>query len=147
MYPCEKQNISGFVQGNHFGGFLVFLTLDLEVVFLEIKIPKEVRQHKETIFFGLSARQFFCAALGVGLAVGVYLGLGPVIGKETASWLCILAAAPVALAGFFSYNGMTLEQFVWAFIKSEILCAGERRFISKNFHYELTKRKGGQDFY
>ena len=76
----------------------------------------------------------------------MYLGLGPVIGKETASWLCILAAAPVALAGFFSYNGMTLEQFAWAFIKSEILCAGERRFISKNFQYELAKRKGGQDF-
>ena len=30
---------------------------------MEIKIPKEVRQHKETIFFGLSARQFFCAAV------------------------------------------------------------------------------------
>ena len=28
---------------------------------MEIKIPKEVRQHKETIFFGLSVRQFvFC---------------------------------------------------------------------------------------
>lgn len=40
---------------------------------MEIKIPKEVRQHKETIFFGLSARQFFCAAVAVGLAVGVYL--------------------------------------------------------------------------
>ncbi len=65
---------------------------------MEIKIPKEVRQHKETIFFGLSARQFLCSAVGVGLAVGVYLGLGPVIGKETANWLCILAAAPVALA-------------------------------------------------
>ena len=57
---------------------------------MEIKIPKEVRKHKETIFFGLSARQFFCAAVAVGLAVAVYLGLGPVIGKETASWLCIL---------------------------------------------------------
>ena len=32
---------------------------------MEIKIPKEVRQHKETIFFGLSARQFFCAAVAV----------------------------------------------------------------------------------
>ena len=113
---------------------------------MEIKIPKEVRQHKETIFFGLSARQFFCAIAAVGLAVGVYLGLGPVIGKETASWLCILAAAPVALAGFFNYNGMTLEQFAWAFLKSEFLCAGERRFISKNFYYEMLKRKGAEDF-
>lgn len=68
---------------------------------MEIKIPKEVRQHKETIFFGLSARQFFCAVIAVGLAVGVYLGLGPVIGKETASWVCILAAAPVAPRGLF----------------------------------------------
>ena len=113
---------------------------------MEIKIPKEVRQHKETIFFGLSARQFFCAVAAVGLAVGVYLGLGPVIGKETASWLCILAAAPVALAGFFHFNGMTLEQFAWAFLKSEILCAGERRFISKNIYYEMLKRKGAEDF-
>ena len=113
---------------------------------MEIKIPKEVRQHKETIFFGLSARQFFCALVAVGLAVGVYLGLGDILGKETASWLCILAAAPVALAGFFNYNGMTLEQFAWAFLKSEFLCAGERRFISKNIYYEMLKRKGAEDF-
>ena len=113
---------------------------------MEIKIPKEVRQHKETIFFGLSARQFFCAIAAVGLAVGVYLGLSPALGKETASWLCILAAAPVALAGFFRYNAMTLEQFAWAFLKSEVLCAGERRFVSENIHYTLLKRKGAKDF-
>lgn len=86
---------------------------------MEIKIPKEVRQHKETIFFGLTMRQFFCSVLAVGLAVGVYLGLGPFIGKETASWACIVAAAPLALAGFFSYNGMTFERFAWAFLKSQ----------------------------
>lgn len=113
---------------------------------MEVKIPKEVRQHKETIFFGLSARQFFCAVLAVGLAVVIYLGLGPIVGKDTAGWLCILAAAPVAAAGFFSYNGMTLEQFAWAFLKSELLCAGERRFISENFYYNALNRKGGIDF-
>ena len=109
---------------------------------MEIKIPKEVRQHKETIFFGLSVRQFFCAVAAVGLAVGVYLGLGPVLGKETASWLCILSAAPIAAAGFFNYNGMALEQFVWAFVKSEIICSGQRRFVSTNIYYELLKQKG-----
>ena len=59
--------------------------------------------------------------IAVGAAAGIYLGLGPVIGKETASWVCILAAAPVALAGFFHYNGLTLEQFLWAVVKSELL--------------------------
>lgn len=82
----------------------------------------------------------------MGLAVGVYLLLGPMLGKETASWVCILAAAPVAVAGFFHYNGLTLEQFVWAFIKSEFLCAGERRFMSENFYYSLFHRKGRDDF-
>ena len=52
---------------------------------IEIKIPKEVRQHKETIFFGLSARQFICAVLAVRLAVGHYLGQGNVLRKEAAS--------------------------------------------------------------
>lgn len=113
---------------------------------IEIKIPKEVRRHRESIFFGLSARQFFCAALAVGLAVAVYLGVSSTVGKETASWLCILAAAPVAVAGFFSYNGMTLEQFLWAFVKSELLCAGARPFVSENFHYKLLNRKEADDF-
>ncbi len=72
--------------------------------------------------------------------------LTPVTGKDTASWACILAAAPVAVAGFFSYNGMMLEQFLWAVVKSEILCAGPRRFVSENIHYTLLGRKEGSDF-
>ena len=112
---------------------------------MEIKIPKEVRQHKETIFFGLTVRQFFCSALAVGLAVGVYLGLGPFIGKETASWACIVAAAPLALAGFFSYNGMTFERFAWAFIKSQFLCAGHRVFRAENIYRKAMTGKGERE--
>lgn len=56
--------------------------------------------------------------------------------------MCILAAAPVALAGFFHYNGMTLEQFLWAVVKSEFLFAGGRPFASENFYYNLLRRKG-----
>jgi hypothetical protein len=67
------------------------------VNFIEVKIPKEVRQHKESIFFGLSLRQFICSILAVAIAAGVYLGLGKVVSKDTASWLCILLAAPMAM--------------------------------------------------
>ncbi len=114
---------------------------------MEIKIPKEVRQHKETIFFGLSARQFLCSLAAVGIAVGVYLGLGQTaIGREAASWACILAAAPMAAAGFFTYNGLTLEQFIWAFLKSEVLCAGNRVFKAENLYYKALGRKEDKDF-
>lgn len=102
---------------------------------MEIKIPKEVRQHKETIFFGLSIRQFICSVFAIGIAVVAYVLLSKVLSKDTASWMCILMAAPFALAGFFTYNGMTFEQFLRAVIKSEFLCAGERPFISENLFY------------
>ena len=55
-------------------------------------------------------------------------------------------APPVAIAGFFSYNGMCFEQFLWAFLKSELLCAGERRYISENIYYLCLNRKGCADF-
>ena len=109
---------------------------------MEIKIPKEVRQHKETIFFGLSVRQFVCSVLAVGAAVGVYFLLKEIAGPETASWACIVAAAPVAVTGFFSYNGLTFEQFAWAWLKSQVLCAGPRVFRSENICCKALSRKG-----
>ncbi len=108
---------------------------------MEIKIDKEVRQHKETIFFGLSTRQFTCALLAIGTAVGVYFGLRDVLGQETASWLCIVAAAPVAFTGFFSYNGLTFERFVLVFIKSQLLCAAPRLFRADNLYFNTLRRK------
>ena len=113
---------------------------------MEVKIPKEVRQHKESVFFGLSARQFFCSALAVILAVVVYLTCYKTIGKETASWLCILMAVPVAVAGFFTYNGLSFEELIWAFIKSQFLCCNYRKFVSENIYYNMLNRKESGDF-
>lgn len=62
--------------------------------------------------------------------------LGRIIGRETASWLCIVLASPFTAAGFFSYNGLSFEQFIWAVIKSELLFAGERKYISENPYFE-----------
>ena len=89
---------------------------------MEIKIPKEVREYHETIFFGLNTRQFVCSMFAVGVAVAMYFLLQPVLGTEEIGWVCILAAAPFAVCGFFTYHGMTAEQLLWAWCKSELLC-------------------------
>lgn len=107
------------------------------MVFIEIKVPKEIRAFHESVFFGLSMRQFICSLIGVAAAVGIYFGLADVLGRETVSWLCVLAAAPFAVAGFFSYNGMTLEKFVLAWVRSEFVCAGPRRFVAENCYYQM----------
>ena len=88
---------------------------------LEIKINKEIRDYQESIFMGLSLRQFIFAVLAVGVAIGVYFGLRNVLGTETVSWLCVVAAFPFAILGFVKYHGMTAEQFIKAYIRSEFL--------------------------
>jgi len=104
---------------------------------MEVKIPEEIQSYHESVFFGLSWRQFFCSALAIGTAVGLYFLTRGVLGKETASWLCLIGAAPFAAAGFFSYNGLMLEKFLWTVFKSEVLFSARRVYRAENYYYQL----------
>lgn len=106
---------------------------------MEVKINKEIRNYTESMFFGLSLRQFIFSVLACGVAVGLYFLLRPYLGTETLSWMCILGAAPFAAVGFIKYNGMTAEQFVWAWIKSEFIMPKKILFVPKNLYYEAMK--------
>ena len=88
---------------------------------MEIKINNEIRAYQESIFMGLSLRQFIFAVLAVGVAIGVYFGLRNVLGTETVSWLCVVAAFPFAILGFVKYHGMTAEQFLVVWFRDAIL--------------------------
>ena len=70
------------------------------------------------------------ALLAVVVAVAVYFGLRNVLGTGEIGWICVLAAFPFALGGFFTYNGMTLERFVLSFIRSELLYPKKLMFRS-----------------
>jgi len=104
------------------------------LIFIEVRINKEVRDYQESIFFGLSLRQLIFALLAVLVAVGVYFGLRNVVGTSEIGWMCVLAAFPFALGGFFTYNGMTFEKFLLALIRSELLYPGKLVFKSDNFY-------------
>lgn len=101
---------------------------------MEIKMNKEIQDYQESFFFGLSMRQSFFSLLAVAAAVGVYLGLKDILGTEITGWLSILSAAPFAGCGFFKYHQMTLEQFVWAWLKSEVLYPKRLVFRSENLY-------------
>ena len=70
------------------------------------------------------------------MAVGIYFALQPYVGTEEIGWMCILGAAPFAACGFFTYHGMTAEQVLWAWFKSEILCPKRLVFKSDSCYYE-----------
>ena len=101
---------------------------------MEVRINKEVRNYQESLFFGLSLRQLLFALLAVAVEVGVYFGLRPVLGNGEIGWVCVLAAFPFALGGFFQYNGMTLERFLLAYIRSEFLFPRRLVFRSDNIY-------------
>lgn len=106
---------------------------------MEVKINKEIRNYTESMFFGLSMRQFIFSVLAIAVAVVLYFVLKPIVGMETVSWVCILGAAPFAAIGFVTYHGMTAEQFLWAWIKSEILMPKRLTFRPTNLYYEALK--------
>ena len=84
---------------------------------MEVKINREIRNYTESMFFGLSMRQFIFSVLACGVAVGLYF----------------------AVLGFITYHGMTAEQFIWAWLRSEIIEPKEIRFESSNLYYEALK--------
>ena len=118
--------------------FFAFLS-NPEVVLIEIRVNKEVRNYQESLFFGLSLRQLLFALLAVAVAVGTYFGLRPILGEGEIGWVCILAAFPFAMGGFFQYNGMNLEQFLAAFIRSELLCPKQLVFKSENLYADIME--------
>ena len=66
--------------------------------------------------------------------------LHPVLGTEQLGWVCILGAAPFAACGFFTYHGMTAEQVLWAWFKSEVLYPRRLVFRSENLYWQVLHR-------
>lgn len=106
---------------------------------MEVKINREIRDYTESMFFGLSLRQFVFSLLAVFVAMGLYFALKQRLGTETVSWVCVLGAAPFAAMGFIKYNGMTAERFLWAWICSSFLIPKKLMFRATNIYYEALK--------
>lgn len=104
---------------------------------MEVKINREIREYTESMFFGLTLRQFIFTVLAAATSIISYFLLRPVIGIEAVSWVCMLTAVPFAVLGFVRYNGMPAEKFIWAWIKSEILMPKHLCFGNSNLYMEL----------
>ena len=78
---------------------------------IEIRIPKEIKNYREKLFFGLTLRQCICTAIALLICVPIYIFGNRFLPQEAVSWVVILIAVPLMFTGFFRYNDMAFEQF------------------------------------
>ena len=107
---------------------------------MEVKVPRDILRFEESMFFGLSLRQFLFAGLAVGVAVGSYFLFNSRLGMETTSWICIVSAIPFAAMGFIQYNGMTADQFVKTWVRSEMLFPSVLVFRASNLYMDMIEQ-------
>ena len=108
---------------------------------MQLKINKEIRDFKESIFFGLSMRQFIFSAFACGIAIFLYFTFIDKLGMELTSWVCMIGALPFAAIGFITIQGMTFERFLIELFRSILLYFNPLEYVPYNYFYELTKKR------
>ncbi len=88
---------------------------------MEIKINKEIRDYYEAVFLGLPLRAVLFSAAGIVLSLIVGFSLRGKAGTETISWVITVIMVPFFLFGYKKVNGVYLEKYLAAFIRSEFL--------------------------
>ena len=78
---------------------------------IEIRIPKEIKNYREKLFFGLTLRQCICAGISLAICVPLYIWGHHFLPQEAISWIVVFIGAPLLSTGFFRYNDMAFEQF------------------------------------
>lgn len=104
-----------------------------------------MRNYQESIFFGLSLRQFLFSLAAVAVAVGLYFGLHHFVSSSAYDWLCVVGAFPFALGGFFTYNGMNAEQFLLTWFRSQFRYPRRLVFRSENLYALALKHSDSQE--
>ena len=103
-------------------------------------INPEIRHYEESVFMGLNLRQTLWSAAAVVSVVIAYASGHKALGTETISWVCIIAAAPSAFMGFFTYDGMSAGKFLKAWLNTEFIQTKHRLWVSENRFWEDLKR-------
>ena len=83
-----------------------------EVRTLVIEINKDIDRYQETVALGLTARQLLFSVASVVVGGGLVLLLYKYIGLTGAAYVAIPCVAPIALGGFYSYNGMNFYEYM-----------------------------------
>ena len=75
-----------------------------------IEINKDIERYKESVVMGLTAKQLVYSVASVIAGGGIVLLLYPYIGMTPSVYVAIPVVSPIALGGFYTYNGMSFYE-------------------------------------
>ena len=77
-----------------------------------IEINKDIERYKESVIMGLTAKQLIFSVASLAAGGGIVLCLYRYIGLTPSAYVAVPAAAPIALGGFYSFNGMGFYEYM-----------------------------------
>ena len=83
-----------------------------------IEINKDIEKYQESVAMGLSAKQLAFSILALGSGCVIVFVLYEKIGLTFSCYVAVPIVAPIALCGFYSYNGMGFREVFTRYMKS-----------------------------
>ena len=99
-----------------------------------IEINKDIDRYQESVAMGLTAKQLVFSIASVIVGGGIVLLLYRYIGLTGSAYVAIPCVAPIALGGFYSFNGMNFYEYM----------GKKLHFILKNNLHTIDISEGGQ---
>lgn len=116
-----------------------------------IEINKDIDRYQESVAMGLTAKQLIFSIASVVVGGGIVLLLYKYIGLTGSAYVAIPCVAPIALGGFYSFNGMSFYEYMGKKLhfmfanKALTYVSTEGEPMIKSFELEQTeqvKKKG-----
>ena len=83
-----------------------------------IEINKDIEKYQESVAMGLSAKQLVYSILALGSGCVIVFLLYEKIGLTFSCYVAVPVVAPIALCGFYSYNGMGFREVFTRYMRS-----------------------------
>lgn len=96
-----------------------------------IEINKDIDRYQESVALGLTVKQLIYAALSLIAGAGIVFLLQKQIGLTLAAYVAVPVVAPLALQGFYQYNGMSFMEVMkrklfFAFLNRPLVYVSEK---------------------
>ncbi len=105
---------------------------------IEIRIPKEITEYKEKLFFGLTTRKLISLIVAAAICIPLYIFGSEYINEDILSFAIIIIAAPIIAFGWVNYHGMNFETFA-KYVLKFYLEPQKRPYKEKNIFYSCRE--------